>query len=145
VDIEQFTTAVSRARDRIRENAEPVDIAAEQDKLRAMVPVDATEHEKAWTTELISGLTATPPTPAEHSALYHEAGRIHAEAFRTDGSPEQQIAALQDARRRIFALAKEADEDEATEIRAMTRALDHTEDYLRDPPWAPPDGPEQAD
>jgi hypothetical protein len=145
VNIEQFTTAVSRARDRIRENAGPGDIAAEQSKLRAMVPTDATEHEKAWTTELISGLAATPPTPPERSALYHEAGRIHAEAFGTDGTTEQQIAALEDARRRIFALANEADEDEAAEIRAMTRALDHTEDYLRDPPWPSEDRPGQGD
>ncbi|MGC4943150.1 hypothetical protein [Kribbella sp. DT2] len=54
-----------------------------------MVPADATEHETVWTTELITGLAAAPPTPPERSALYHEAGRIHAEAFRTDGTADR--------------------------------------------------------
>ncbi len=144
VDIEQFTTAVSRARDRIRDQAS--DVAAEQAELRALVPADSTEDEKRWTTELISGLAVTPPTPPARSALYAEAGRIHAEAFRTDGTTEQQIAALKEARRRIFELANEADdEDEAAEIRAMTRALDHTEDHLVDPPWASEQRTGQAD
>lgn len=143
VDIEQFTTAVSRARDRLRDKAG--DVAAEQATLRALVPADATEDEKRWTTELIAGLSAPSPTPPERSALYDEAGRIHAEAFRTDRTTEQRIAALEDARRRIFQLANEADEDEAAEIRAMTRALDHTEDYLRDPPWPSEDRTGQAD
>ncbi|WP_432938639.1 hypothetical protein ACQPXM_27725 [Kribbella sp. CA-253562] len=145
VDIEQFTTAVSRARDRIRGTTEPGVIATEQAKLLAMVPADATEHEKTWTTELIAGLAVPSPPPPQPSALYDEAGRIHADAFRTEGPTEERIAALQDARRKIFALADRADDDEAAAIRAMTRALDHAEDYLRDPPWPASNQPGQAD
>ncbi|MGC4943151.1 hypothetical protein [Kribbella sp. DT2] len=64
---------------------------------------------------------------------------------RRSGPTGPPTAALDDARRRIFALANDADEDETAEIRAMTRALDHTEDHLRDPVWPSEDPPGQAD
>ncbi|MEU4607985.1 hypothetical protein AB0F43_33815 [Kribbella sp. NPDC023972] len=132
LDVPTFTKEFNRARDRIR-GGQPVDIAAEQERLRAMVPADASEHDRSWTARVIASLSEPPPPAREWSELYHEAGRIHAAAYPVDGTVEEQITALQQARRRIWEIADRAPADEEADIRAMTRALEHLENELRDP------------
>jgi hypothetical protein len=134
LDLAEFNTAFSRARDKVR-NQEGTDVAAEQEKLRALVPDDASEHDRTWTKTLIDRLADPPPPPRQWSALYHEAGRIHASAYPADGTVEEQIAAIQVARRKIWDIADRATKDEEAHIRAMTRVLDHFENELRNPTW----------
>jgi nitroimidazol reductase NimA-like FMN-containing flavoprotein (pyridoxamine 5'-phosphate oxidase superfamily) len=143
LDLAEFNTAFSRARDKVR-NQEGTDVAAEQEKLRALVPDDASEHDRTWTKTLIDGLADPPPPPRQWSALYHEAGKLHANAYPDGGTVEEQIAALEEARRKIWEIADRAAEDEAPHIRAMSRVLEHLENELRDPTWPLEDPPGQA-
>jgi hypothetical protein len=144
LDLPEFNTAFSRARDKVR-NQEGTDVAAEQAKLRALVPDDASDHDRTWTKTVIDSLADPPPPPRQWSALYHEAGQIHASAYPEDGTVEEQIAAIQEARRKIWEIADRAAEDEEAHIRAMTRVLDHYENELRDPTWPIDDPPTQPD
>ncbi|GAB2668764.1 hypothetical protein [Kribbella swartbergensis] len=139
LDVPTFTKEFNRTRDRVH-GGQPVDIAAEQERLRALVPADASDHDRAWTTRLIAGLAEQPAPARERSELYHEAGRIHAAAYAVEGTVEEQIAALQDARRRIWEIADRAPADEEADIRAMTRVLEHLENELRDPSWPKHEG-----
>ncbi|WP_405067939.1 hypothetical protein OG558_41385 [Kribbella sp. NBC_01510] len=133
-DVERFNLAYLRAQDKIRHDPEAA-VADVQGGLRALVPADASEHDRTWTMALIEEL-ADPPEPARHwSALYYEAGRISADAYRSGGSAAEQIAVLEEARRQIWAIADRASKDEAPHIRAMTRTLEHLENDLRDPAW----------
>jgi hypothetical protein len=134
LDVGQFNQAYLRAQDAVRR--EPgADLAAMQDSLRALVPADASEHDRTWTTALIEELADPAEPERQWSALYDEAGRIHADAYRVTGSRSERISALADARRRIWAVADRADEDEAPHIRAMTMTLEHLEQELRDSDW----------
>jgi hypothetical protein len=77
----------------------------------------------------------------EWSALYHEAGRILAAAYPAKGTVDEQIAALADARRRIWEIADRASEDEEPDIRAMTQGLAQLEDLLHNAPFPLQDAP----
>ncbi|GAA1575374.1 hypothetical protein GCM10009789_31000 [Kribbella sancticallisti] len=134
LDLPEFNTAYSRARDKVK-NEQGTDVAAEQAKLRALVPDDASDHDRSWTKTLIDGLADPPEPPRQWSELYHEAGEVHAAAYRAGGTVEEQIAALEEARRKIWEIADRAAADEAPHIYAMTRVLEHLEDELRDPTW----------
>jgi hypothetical protein len=138
LDIAAFNSAFSGARHRIRREAG--DIAAEQAQLRALIPADASAPDLEWATSLVELLAKPPAPPREWSALYHEAGEIHASAYPDGGTVEEQIAVLEDARRRIWEIADRAEPDEAPHIRAMTRVLEHIERELREPSW-PMDDP----
>jgi hypothetical protein len=146
LDVPVFTKEFNRARDRVR-GGQSVDIAAEQERLRALVPADASEHERSWTARVIAGLAEPPPPARERSDLYDEAGQIHAAAYPVEGTVEEQIAALQEARRKIWEIADRAPDDEEADIRAMTRVLEHVENELRAPSWPQQDGaaPPQSD
>ncbi|TDU82510.1 hypothetical protein EV138_7404 [Kribbella voronezhensis] len=134
LDIAEFNDAFYRARDRVRAE-EGIDVAAVQAELRSLIPNDASDHDRAWTTVLIDGLAEPPEPPREWSEFYHQASEVHAAAYRADGSVEEQIAALERARETIWDIADRAAKDEAPHIRAMTRVLEHLEDELRDPTW----------
>jgi hypothetical protein len=109
------------------------------------VALSVSGEDRTWALNLIDKLAEPVPPPRQWSALYHEAGAIHADSYRTGDSVEERIAALQEARRRIWAIADRAPKDEAPHIRAMTRVLDHLENERRDPslPWD--DLPERGD
>ncbi|MEV6287519.1 hypothetical protein [Kribbella sp. NPDC051770] len=132
LDAQVFTMAFARARERLEQAG---DVAAEQAQLRALVPDDSSDEDKQWTAILIERLGKPPAAAPPRSALFEEAASIHAEAFTAEGDPDAKIAAAREARRRIFALAEQADEAEAADIRAMTRPLEHWENDLLDPPW----------
>lgn len=133
VDPHAFNMAFKRARERVR--AGSADVAVEQENLRALIPADASEHDRAWTTGLVDDLAAPPPPAPVRSKLYKEAERIHAEVFPPKGTAEQKIAVLEDGRRRIWALADRATADEEYDIRALTYDLKYLEDSLRNPPF----------
>ncbi|TCO21194.1 hypothetical protein EV652_111101 [Kribbella steppae] len=137
MDIAGFNSAFSGARRRIR--SERADVGREQERLRALVSADDPAEDRDWALRLIESLAVPPAPPRQWSALYDEAGAIHADSYRTGDTVEERIAALQEARRRIWAIADRAPEDEAPHIRAMTRVLDHLEAELREPSWT--DGP----
>jgi hypothetical protein len=132
LDIPAFNDAFGRARDRVRDG-QPVDVAAEQEKLRALVPADASEHDRTWTARLIARLAEPPPPPRVWSDLYHEAVRIHVAVYPPKGTAEEQIAMLADGRRRIWEIADRADENEEWDIRAMTEDLESMENWIRNP------------
>jgi hypothetical protein len=140
LDVPAFNNAFGRARDRMRAG-QPVDIPAEQDKLRALVPADASDDHRAWTDRLIARLAEPPAPPREWSELFYEADRIHAAAYPPKGSTDEKIAMLADARRRIWEIADRASEDEEWDIRAMTEDLQSMEEFLRDPPFPLTDDP----
>ncbi len=133
LDVAEFNNAFLRARDRIREDG--AEIAVEQARLQALVPEDASAEDRAFALGMVEELAEPAEPPRQWSELYHEAGRIHAASYPTDGSVEEQIAALEDARRRIWEIADRAAPDEEPHIRAMTRVLEHLERELRDPSW----------
>ncbi|WP_427891212.1 hypothetical protein ACQHIV_02420 [Kribbella sp. GL6] len=133
VDPHAFNTAFKRARERVRGGS--VDVAAEQESLRALIPADASEHDRAWTTGLIDDLAVPPPPPPVRSELYKQAERIHVEVFPPKGTTEEKIAVLEDGRRRIWQLADSATPDEEYDIRALTYDLKYLEDSLRNPPF----------
>jgi hypothetical protein len=133
-DVERFNLAYLRAQDRIRNEPE-TDVSSVQAGLRALVPAEASEHDRTWTMALIEELGDQPEPARQWSSLYYEAGRISADAYRSGASPAEQIAVLEEARRQIWAIADRAAKDEAPHIRAMTRTLEHLENELRDPTW----------
>lgn len=133
LDVAEFNNAFLRARDRIREQG--ADIAVEQASLRALVPEDASEDDRAFALGMAEELAEPPAAPRQWSALYQEAGQIHAAAYPADGTAEEQIAALEDAHRKIWEIADRATPDEEPHIRAMTRVLEHLQRELRDPSW----------
>ena len=135
LDLPAFNDAFGRARDRVRGGVQLVDVAAEQEKLRALVPADASDHDRTWTAQLIDDLAEPPPPPPVRSELFHEADRIHAAVYPPMGTAEEKIALLVDGRRRIWELADRASADEEDDIRAMTEDLESLEDWLRDPPF----------
>jgi hypothetical protein len=144
LDIAAFNSAFSRARDKIRTEPE-TDIAAQQAALRLLVPDDASEHDHSWTKILIDRLAELPEPEPEWSALYREAGQVHADAYRFGAPVEEQIAALEEARRKIFEIADRAAPEEAPHIRAMTRSLEHIERELREPSWPVQPTPDQTE
>lgn len=137
LDLATFNNAFLRARERIREQG--ADIEVEQANLRALVPDDASAEDREFALGMAEELAKPEPPPRQWSDLYHEAGQIHANAYPTDGTTEEKIAALEEARRKIWAIADRAAPDEEPHIRAMTRVLEHIENELRDPTF-PLDG-----
>jgi hypothetical protein len=142
LDIAKFNSAFSGARFRVRE--EQADVAAEQARLRERIPADASAEDRRWAEQLVDLLAEPAEPPREWSAFYHEAGAIAAAAYPRDGSAEEKIAAIEQARREIFAIAARAAEEEAPHIQAMTRSLEHIENALRNPNW-PADPPATTD
>jgi hypothetical protein len=142
LDLAKFNSAYVDARFRIEDGE--LDIAAAQASLRELVADDGAADDRAWALKLIEALADPPAPPREWSALYHEAGAVAAAAYPSDGSAEEKIAAIERARREIFAIAARAAEDEAPHIQAMTRSLEHIENALRNPNW-PADPPADTD
>ena len=134
MDIAEFNSAFAEARRLIRTGQ--ADIAREQARLRRLVSEDDPAEDRDWALSLVESLAVPPAPPRQWSDLYYEAGAIHANSYRTGDSVEERIAALQEARRRIWAIADRAPKDEAPHIRAMTRVLDHVEAELREPIWS---------
>jgi hypothetical protein len=143
LDVAEFNLAFSRARDLVR-SEDDVDVATVQAQLRALVPDDASDHDRTWTKTLIDRLAEPPAPPKQWSPLYHEAGELAGSAYHATGTIKEQIAAIADARRKIWEIADRADESEEAHIRAMTRTLEHLENELRDPTWPLEDPPAQA-
>lgn len=141
LDIPAFNVAFNRAYDRVHRSGQPTDLAAEQEKLRALIPDDASDHDRTWTNQLVDDLAVPPPPPPERSELYREAERIHIAVYPPKGTSEEQIAMLEDGRRRIWAIADRADKDEEYSIRALTKDLESLENWLRDPPFPLTDTP----
>ena len=74
----------------------------------------------------------------EQSAEMIEALQLLADADFESGTTEQRLAALRDARRRIWAIADRAGADSVT-IRGLTRGLERSEEILTDGlPWSAP-------
>ncbi|MEU4289233.1 hypothetical protein AB0E63_13520 [Kribbella sp. NPDC026596] len=144
MDIAEFNSAFADARHRQRTESD-FDVAAAQHELRTLVSDEPDGEDRAWALRLIDKLAEPLPPPRQWSALYHEAGAIHAGTYRTGDSVEERIAAIQEARRRIWAIADRAPRDEAPHIRAMTRVLDHIEAELREPSFTQDDTTRQGD
>ena len=88
VNLAEFNGAFVRARDRVHSD-EGADIEAEQAALRALVPENASEHDQGWTGRLIESLAEPPAPPRQWSEYYHQAGEVHAAAYRANGSVDE--------------------------------------------------------
>jgi len=84
-----FNEAFYEARERVR-RAEGADVAAEQVALRALVPEDASEHDRGWTGQLIASLADPPAPPRQWSEYYHQAGAAHAAAYGVDADGQRE-------------------------------------------------------
>ncbi|TCN37591.1 hypothetical protein EV644_111145 [Kribbella orskensis] len=142
VDLAVFNRAFARACDRVRGD-DVADIEAEQAALQALVPANASEHDRGWTGRLIASLAEPPAPPRQWSEYYHQAGAVHAAASRAEGTVEEKIAALEQARRKIWEISEQAPADEEIHIKAMTRVLEHVERELRDPTFLMEEHPGQ--
>ncbi|MEV0793003.1 hypothetical protein [Kribbella sp. NPDC050459] len=140
LDTTKFASAFSDANHR-RRTEQGFDIAAEQAQLRELLSETDSPEQRAWALDLIESLAEPLPPPREWSELYHEANRIHAEAYGAVGTPAERIAALELARRRIWEIADRASADEEADIRALTRGIEHLEDQLRYPVFPLDDEP----
>ncbi|MFC0628414.1 hypothetical protein [Kribbella deserti] len=138
-----FNNAYLHARDRVEADGGRT-LAAEQEVLRRLVPGLAKESERQWAERMIASLATAPQPEPEPGPLYLEASAIQGQAFSGEGTTEQRIEALVEARRQIFELASHAPADEAPHIRGLARVLEHLEDALRNPAWyeepRPPQG-----
>ena len=77
-------------------------------------------------------------TEGERSAEMVEALRVLDEADFDSGTTEERLAALTEARRRIWAIADRAGSDSVT-IRGLTRGLERSEEALTEGlPWSDP-------
>lgn len=121
------------------------DVEAEQQRLRILVPTLPTENDQQVAERLIAGLPALvapaePPTPEVAEAL-----RVLDTADFDSGTKEERLAALDKARKQIWAIADRAGDDSAT-IRGLTRMLERQEEILVDGlPWADPPPDDRAD
>ncbi|WP_328992477.1 hypothetical protein OG394_39455 [Kribbella sp. NBC_01245] len=130
----EFNHRYSAAKDELRDNG-GAGLAAAQADLRALLPQLPTERDRAVASALIDGLPAAIVPPPPPSALYLEALEIERAAFAFAGSNEDRAAAIAEARRRIWEIADRAAPDESSNIRALTRPLEHIEESLTDPQW----------
>ncbi|WP_112236962.1 hypothetical protein [Kribbella monticola] len=117
---------------------ESPDVAAAQAQLRVLTAA-LTGTDLTAAMRLIDGLPALlaavkAATPSPRSPQMAEALQILSEGKFDEGAREERLAALRDARRRIWALADRAGTDHVA-IRGLTRGLETTENYLEDPPW----------
>ena len=142
LDVAEFNSAFSGARHRVRN--EDANVGEEQARLRELVPEDSSVEDREWAEGLIDLLAEPPPPPRQWSALYDEAGEVAGSAYQAGGTVDEQIAAIADARRKIWEIANRADDEEEPHIRAMTRVLEHLEDELRNPTWPMEDPPGPA-
>ncbi|HWD77717.1 MAG TPA: hypothetical protein VG497_02520 [Kribbella sp.] len=140
-DVARFTAAFSDANHR-RRTEQAFDVAAEQAELRELLG-EADPTQRAWALDLIESLAEPMAPRRERSELYAEATRIYHDVQQIGGTTTERIAALETARRKIWDLADQASADEESDIRALTRPLEHLETNLRDPlfphdsePWA---------
>ncbi|HET6743119.1 MAG TPA: hypothetical protein VFH76_29470, partial [Kribbella sp.] len=110
-----------------------------------LIPADASEHERTWTSGLVDELAAPPPPAPVRSELYKEAERIHVEVYPPKGSTDEKIDLLEDGCRRIWALADRATPEEEWDIRALCEDLESMENALRNPPFPLTDEPSSVD
>lgn len=131
----EFNDQVNIAVRRIRSNGGE-GVAEEQARLRGLVPLLTREREREWAVEIIESLPsrAIPSTP---SPLMAEALDIQKAALAAQGTDEELVAVLEAARKKIWEIADRAG-DEAPNVRALTRTLEHFEDAVRDPHWDEP-------
>ncbi len=131
VSVPEFNLQLDVARDVISAS-HGESLAQEQERLRELV-ARMEEKEREWATDVINSLPElTRPSPPP-SALMLEAMEIQRQAATRRGSRDEMVAALKDARKRIWAIADNAPDDEGPAIRGLTRTLDHLEDALTDP------------
>ncbi|NIK58054.1 hypothetical protein [Kribbella shirazensis] len=142
LDIPGFNRAFNEAYDRVHDGRTAVDLAAEQEKLRALIPADASDWDRTWTAQLIDEDLPEPPlAPPERSDLYKQAIQIHTEVYPPKGTTEEKIEMLADGTRRIWELAEQATEDEKYSIQDLTEDLYSLEQALRNPPFRLTDEP----
>lgn len=130
-DVAKFTAAFSDANHR-RRAGEAFDLATEQAELRELLG-EANPEQRAWALDLIESLAEPMAPRREHTQLYVEATRISADAQQASGTTTERIAALETARRKIWDLADQASDDEESDIRALTRTLEHLQAHFREP------------
>ncbi len=132
MDIAQFNSAFATARHEQRTDP-AFDLAAAQDRMRALIADEPEGEDRAWAERMITKLTEPLPPAPKLSALYDEAAALQADLPSPDASPEERYAALAEAQRQIWAIADRAGPDEEVHIRALTAPLQQLMDYIHPP------------
>lgn len=109
-------------------------VEEEQEHLRTFLPQIENERDRHWAANRIEELPRAATRP-ERSRLYAEALEIQASAFHVQGTDEERVAALDEARKRIWELAEQTSGDEQAGIRSLTRMLEHLQQSITNPPW----------
>lgn len=120
---------------------ETTDLFVTQTHLRQLA-TELTGHDQEAAQNLIDNLPALIATvreeDADRSPELREALRILDDGRFDEGTVEERLAALADARKRIWAIADRAGAD-SVKIRGLTRGLESTEQALEmGPPWSDP-------
>ncbi len=132
MDIAQFNSAFTEARHQQRTNP-AFDLVAAQNHLRALIADVPESDDRSWAERMIGKLAEPVPAPREMGPLYYEAVAIAGDLAPADAPVAAQVAALESACERIWAIADVAPGDEAADIRALTQPLAAYRDELRPP------------
>ncbi|MFF1821234.1 hypothetical protein ACFVWG_28280 [Kribbella sp. NPDC058245] len=132
MDIAKINSLFAQARHEQRQHP-AYDVRPTQHEIRTLVAGEPDSDDKTWALRLADNLASPLPPAREWSALYDEAAAIAGELPAADAPIEQQVAALSEARRRIWEIADRAAPDEEVHIRALASPLERIQDYLQPP------------
>ncbi|MFK4089177.1 hypothetical protein ACI2LF_34005 [Kribbella sp. NPDC020789] len=132
MDVAKVNSLFTQARYEQRQDP-AYDVRPVQEALRALVANEPESDDTAWALRLADKLAEPLPAPREMSALYDEAVAIASEFAAADAPVAEQVAALDKACERIWAIADRAPSDEAADIRALTQPLAAYRDELQPP------------
>ncbi|NIK58052.1 hypothetical protein [Kribbella shirazensis] len=133
MEFEQFKREYVAARAEV-DAGELVDVAAVRARLRELAAGLTADTDRGVAYGLIEQL-GTAEAPDDQSPEMKQALHILDSTVFETGTTEERLAAIGDARRRIWALADRAGQD-SNAIRALTRGLETTENLLTEgAPW----------
>jgi hypothetical protein len=133
MEFEQFKREYVAARAEV-DAGELADVAAVQAQLRELAAGLTADTDRRVAASLIEQL-GTSQRPGDQSPEMAQALHILDSTDFENGTTEERLAAIGDARRRIWALADRAGRD-SNAIRALTRGLETSENLLTEgAPW----------
>ncbi|MFI5733780.1 hypothetical protein ACIA49_26935 [Kribbella sp. NPDC051587] len=132
MDIAKINSLFTQARHEQRLHP-AYDVRPTQHEIRTLVAGEPDSEDKAWALRLADNLATPLPPAREWSPLYDEAAAIASELAPVDEPVAEQVAALQSACERIWAIADRAAPEEEVHIRALASPLERIQDYLQPP------------
>jgi hypothetical protein len=132
MDIAKINSLFAQARHEQRQHP-AYDVRPTQHEIRTLVAGEPDSEDKTWALRLADNLATPLPPARKWTPLYDEAATIAGELAPVDAPVAEQVAALKSACERIWAIADKAPNDEAVDIRELTRPLAAYRDELQPP------------